>query len=168
MSSPDTLQVLLTGFTLAWLSGFLQPKRKFFEPSGCSTVINCVFTFHTTNDFGCLCGIMAQFWTYKADVPELDYVARSSVWLLNHTLKETMHNMLTHYLPRYYQPQQVPWTVLITWYMLHKQVYTKILLNFWLTLLYRSVSHYQLVYMIKIIVCTTYMFRSAKVCGKSV
>ena len=33
----------------------------FLEPFGYYTVINCVYTFHTTNAFSCICGVMAQF-----------------------------------------------------------------------------------------------------------
>ena len=36
-------------------------RAKFLQPSGCYTVKNCVFTFHTTNIFGCFFDIMAQF-----------------------------------------------------------------------------------------------------------
>ena len=40
---------------------FLATQVKFLEPSGYCTVINCTFTFCTTNIFGCFCGIIVKF-----------------------------------------------------------------------------------------------------------
>ena len=72
---------------------------KFLKPSGYSTVINCAFAFHTTNVFSCCCSVMTQF---EAKVPKLDYVACSSVWLLNHIRSEAMHKVSPHQLSRYH------------------------------------------------------------------
>ena len=77
-SSPDTLQVLLIGFYLygleysfrihcfwpIWLCliiKVLATWAKFLQPSDYFNVINCAFTFFTTNVFGCFSHIMAQF-----------------------------------------------------------------------------------------------------------
>ena len=40
-------------------------------------------------------------WTHKTQVPKLDYVARPSVWLLNHTWNDTIHNVQAHRLIQY-------------------------------------------------------------------
>ena len=73
--------------------------------------------------------------TLKAKVPELDYVACSSVWLSHPTWSKATHNVwATHQLPLYYQLQlvaQTAWTALVTWYMPRKVACTKILPNFW-------------------------------------
>ena len=39
----------------------LENWAKFLELSGYCSVINYAFSFHKTNDFGCLGGVMAQF-----------------------------------------------------------------------------------------------------------
>ena len=48
-----------------------------------------------------------------------------------------MHNMSAHQLSQYYQTQWVPtiaWTDSFKWYVPHKVAYTKIFLNFYLSL----------------------------------
>ena len=48
-----------------------------------------------------------------------------------------MHNVSAHQLPQYYQPQQVPSTARtasVIWYMCCKLPHTKILKNFWFSL----------------------------------
>ena len=42
----------------------------------------------------------------KKQVPELDYVARSFVWLSILTWSEAMHRVSAHHLPQYYQSQE--------------------------------------------------------------
>ena len=91
-SLPDTLQA-----SMAWSMGLksmvlglgdfaellriLQPKWNFSNPLVSCTVINYIFTFCTTNVFGCFCRITVQFYSL---VPELDYIAHSSTQLSNH------------------------------------------------------------------------------------
>ena len=82
LSSPDTLWMLLTRFFyMAWntaseflflgqpwscpLVGFLVTSAKFLKLFSYCSVINCTLTFHTTNIFGYICGIMAQFKVVK-------------------------------------------------------------------------------------------------------
>ena len=101
---------------------------KFLEPSSYCTIIKWVFTFHSTNGFGCFYCIMAQFKLIK-HVSELDYIACSSVWLSNPTQNTSMHNLSAHQLPWYYQPQcltSMAWTTLVMWYTCHKLAHTKI------------------------------------------
>ena len=137
LSSPDILSVLLIGFAsmawstalestvlgllvLAWWLRFFQPKQNF---------LNCLVTFCTINVFSCFYNLV---WTCKAYVPKLDYVTCSSVQFVNHSV-----NVSAHQLPLYYKPQQVPftaWTASVTWYAHHKLAWSKILQNFWLTL----------------------------------
>ena len=77
LSSPDTPQMLLIEFASMawiynlWIHGFRPTwlyfcikiviiQAKFLKPADYCTGIKCVFTFCTTNIFGCFCGIMAQ------------------------------------------------------------------------------------------------------------
>ena len=79
--------------------------------------------------------------TYKAKVPELDYIACPSMQLSNYTQSGAMH-MLEHQLARYYQPWHIPsmaWSASIPWYTCCKLAYTKILQKFWLTLWFLSI-----------------------------
>ena len=102
---------------------------KFLKPFGFCTVINCIFPFCKTNVFSCFCSVMTQFKLMMHKFPNLDYVAHSSVQLLNLKQSKAMHSISAHQLPWYYQPQQIPstaWTALITWYMHCKLAYTKI------------------------------------------
>ena len=101
---------------------------KFLQPSSYCFVINCAFTFHTTT----LGGVLPR----RSD-PELNYAARSSMQLSNHTRNEPMHNVSAHQLPRFYQLRRVPLTVRnasVTLYTSSKLARTKILQNFWLTI----------------------------------
>ena len=82
-SSPDTLQMLLY-----WTSSFLQPEWNLYKPSGYCILIDYVFTFRTTNVFGCLRGVMAQFELVNHN---FDNVKPLSVQLSNHSLSETIH-----------------------------------------------------------------------------
>ena len=66
---------------------------KFLESSGYCIVINCPFTFCTTNGFGCFSGDIVAQW----------HVA--------------MHNASVHQLPRFYQP---PWVPSMAWTALHQ------------------------------------------------
>ena len=64
---------------------------------------------------------------HKVGIHKLDYVALSSLRLLSHIRNETMHNVSTHQLPRYYQPLRVPataWTASFTWGTRRKLVLT--------------------------------------------
>ena len=67
------------------------------------------------------------------------------MWLLNHARSEPTHNVSAHQLPRYYQRQRVPLLALttsVTWYRHHKLARTtKILQNFWLTLVFPITDH---------------------------
>ena len=52
------------GFRSTWpclIIKVLATWVKLLEPSSLFSVINCIFTFCTTNVFDCLCNIMAQF-----------------------------------------------------------------------------------------------------------
>ena len=74
----------------------------------------------------------------KVQVPKFDYVACSSVRLSNHTRRKAIHNVSAHQLARYYLSQRVPstaWCSSVLWYTRRKvERTTKILPNFWLTL----------------------------------
>ena len=75
-------------------------------------------------------------WTRKAEVPESDNMAHSSLWLLNHKRSEAMQNMSAHKLSRYYQPQWVPttvWSASVSWYKRCELGANKISQNYWLT-----------------------------------
>ena len=101
------------------------------------SVIKCVFTFPAANVcfFLFLPRRYDPVWTRKAKVPELDYVP-----VFTSRTSETMHNMSTHQLSRYYQSKQIPfkdWTASVTWCTRRKIARTsKILQNFWLNLEY--------------------------------
>ena len=69
---------------------------KFILPSGYCIVINCAITFCTTN-VGCF---RDPVWTREAYVPELNYVARSSMRLSNHTQNKAKNNASARQLPR--------------------------------------------------------------------
>ena len=70
-SSPDTLRICFYGFKYGlrihtfrsiWpclIVKVLVTWVKFLEPSSYWTVINCTFTFQTTNAFICFCSVMA-------------------------------------------------------------------------------------------------------------
>ena len=68
LTSPDTLQVLLTGFTcMVWSMALESPilgrpdltlLLRFLQPEHYCTVINCIFTFCATNVFGSFCSII--------------------------------------------------------------------------------------------------------------
>ena len=91
---------------------------KFLEQSGYCTVINCTFIFCTTNIFGCFCHIMTQFDLVK-------HIAHSS------NLKQRSNAQ------SFSAPQWIPstaWTASVPKHMLCKLACTKILKNFWLTL----------------------------------
>ena len=110
---------------LAWSSRFLKPQW------------NRTFTFYTTNVFGCFQGIIHKV--------QSDYIRHSSVWLSNHTQSESIHNMAAHQLQQYCQPQWVLSTIstaLVMLYTCSKLTHTKILQNFWLTILYIYISLY--------------------------
>ena len=44
----------------------------------------------------------------KAELPEFNYVTRSSLWLSNHTWSEARHNVSVHQLPLYYAYLDLP------------------------------------------------------------
>ena len=85
----------------------LATQKKFLEPFGYCTVINGIFTFCTTNVFGSFRSVMARFLqptrnflnrygpvrTCKAQILELDYIARATVQLSNFILCEAMNNV---------------------------------------------------------------------------
>ena len=55
---------------------------------------------------------MGHFELVEKQVSELDYAARSSVRLFNHTRYEAMHNVSAHQLPQNYRAQWVPFPAL--------------------------------------------------------
>ena len=84
LSSSDNFQILLVGIaSMAWrltsesrstwpclIIKVLSAWEKFLEPFSYNTVINCTFTFHSTNNFGCVCCVMAQFKLIKHKFPK--------------------------------------------------------------------------------------------------
>ena len=96
-------------------------QTKFLKSSGYCSVTNWIFIFCTTNSFDYFC-IITYFILQLSDL----------------TQNEAIHNILLHLLPWYYQLQCVPfmaWTALVRWCMCCKLTCTKILQNFWLTLM---------------------------------
>ena len=111
-SSSDTLKVLVIGFTsmawctasesldldipnVAWSSKFLQPEQNFLN--------NLVTVLWLTAPLPSA----ERLWLYprrrygpirihKAEVPDLNFVASSSVQLSNQTRSETMYNVSAH------------------------------------------------------------------------
>ena len=82
---------------LAWSSRFLQKTwAKFLESSVYPLGIKCSLYFLFNKFFGCFGVFCSPVWTHKAQVPKLDYIARSSVRLSDHTQSEVMHNMSAH------------------------------------------------------------------------
>ena len=117
LSLPDTLWVLLAGFTsMSWspASGEYSVLGRFQQYNYC-TLINCTIIFRSANIFRRFPIVQSR----KAYFPELDYVSRWSARFLNHTRSDVTHNVSAHQLPRYYQPQRVlltAWTASVTWY----------------------------------------------------
>ena len=113
----------------------LANRAKFLQPSGYCNMIDYTFTFRPMNISTCFGDVMACFELVK-HVSELDYIARSSVYLSNHTRTEAMHSVSAHRLPQHYQLLWVTtmvWTASIIWYTHHRLTCTtKILQNFWL------------------------------------
>ena len=109
LSSPDTLQMLLTGFismswnmALAWLLRYLQPKQNFLNHL--VTVLRSKLPSPFANNcFWLLPLHYGLVQTLKAHVLQVDYVASSPVWFSNFTWSDIMHNVSVHQ-----QPQQVP------------------------------------------------------------
>ena len=148
LSLPDTLWGLLAGVTsIVWTTGFRPPwpcqiievlvtQAKFLDPSDYCSIINCTFTFCTTNDFSCFHSIMAQFELVKHKF--LNYITLCihlcGFWITL-KMKQYMTCQFSNYV--YYQPERIPtsaWIASVTWYVYHKLVWTKMLPNFWLSL----------------------------------
>ena len=73
----------------------------------------------------------------KAKIPELNYVAYSSVQFSNRIRIEVMHNVSAYQQPRHWQSHWVPtmvWTASVMGYTRNKLARTNILQNFWLAL----------------------------------
>ena len=111
-SLSDTLQVItcfyglehsprIHGFRLTWpwlIVKVLVTQAKFLEPSGYNTVINCAFTFHATNVFGCFHDIMAKFELVKYKFPNYIFICTA---FKSHTWSKAMHNMSAYQLASY-------------------------------------------------------------------
>ena len=94
---------------------------KFLQLSAFCTVINCVFTFCNTNVFGCLHSILTQFELVKHKFSNLTmlHIHLWGFWISWHNVLVHNYNSITH--NRYSDTNC-------------KLAHTKILQNFWLTL----------------------------------
>ena len=110
------------GFRSNWLFlivKVLAMQVKFVEPFGCCTVINCTFILYKC--FLLLSQCYHSVQTCKALVPELNYVAHSSVLHSNNTVKQC--TMCQHTNQNMYLP--TAWIALFTWYLHCKPACTK-------------------------------------------
>ena len=137
LSLPDTLQVLLTRFaSMACRTALestvlglydclivkvLAAQMKTFESFGYCTLINCVFTFHITNAIH-LCGFQI--------IHGVKPCTMCQCTKYHYTTNERVHLLWA-------------WTALVTWYIHCKSSRTKILQNFWLTLVLKNVLFIQ-------------------------
>ena len=153
LNSPDTLQVLLTGFAsmalsmalelmilglidIAWSLWFLQPEQNFSNQI--VTILWSISPF-TQQMFSLL------LWHYdpricKTWIPEKDFIAGSSVQLSNHiqwSNEQHVSTPTTVILPT----TEVTSHALVMWYIPHKLAQTKILLNFCLTLIMMCIKY---------------------------
>ena len=95
--------------------------------------------------------------TYK-EVPELDYVTRSSEQLPNQRRSKAVQNVSAHYLPQYYQLQRV--SSLSSLLLLRditrcERVRTNMKQNFWLDFVYIYIVNYALRPTLKKALCCT-------------
>ena len=147
---PDALQVCLYGlehgigiysFRPPWpclIVEVLATWAKFLELFGYSTVINCTFIFCTTNVFWLLPWHYGPIWTCKTYIPKLDYIACSFVWLSNktHSEKQCTTYQWTNYHDTTNHDWYLPYLELLWSHMCCKLTCTKILQNFWVTLIF--------------------------------
>ena len=105
---------------------FLATRGKFLKPSDHCNVIKCVFTFRITNFF---CSFLWHYGPVRSCKPlvlEIDYITHSSVRFLNQTRSEIMHDVSSHQLSIYYQPQWVlttAWFRLVLWHINHCRLF---------------------------------------------
>ena len=141
-----------TGFTLwfeapsqnppgfSWSSRFFQSKQNFLN-----LLVKVLWSSATSPFaeyvFDSFCSITVQFEIVKYKFPNQ---TRLHVYLCGFQITQRMKQCTTcqHTKYHHYQHQQVPftvWTTLVTWYTHCKFEWTKILQNFWLTLVYKYV-----------------------------